>query len=191
MRDAKTVLTSTLEKIPISNVDCPSKGSKEEKEMKCCNYRGLIGSLNYLANTSRPDITFVVRSLSRFVQNPGKLHWNQAKHVLRQLKATENRKLYCEKADKMRFVGYSDADCAGKIDSRKSTNGYCFFLNETSGAIIWKSKLQSTVATSTAEAEAAALFAATQELIFLRELGAEFGLSNHYQVLSSLTIRLV
>ena len=32
---------------------------------------------------------------------------------------------------------------------------------------MWNSKLQSTVATSTAEAEAAVLFAATQELIFL------------------------
>ena len=77
----------------------------------------------------------------------------------------------------MRIIGYSDADWAGKIDSRKSTSGYCFFLNETSGAVSWHSKLQSTVATSTAEAEAAALFAATQELVFLRELGAELGMS--------------
>ena len=51
--------------------------------MKCCNYRGLIGSLNYLANVSRPDITIAVRSLSRFVQNPGRQHCNQAGHVLR------------------------------------------------------------------------------------------------------------
>ena len=73
----------------------------------------------------------------------------------------------------MRILGYSDADWASKIDSRKSTRCYCFFLNETSGAISWNSKLQTTVVTSTAEAEAAALFAATQKLIILRELGAE------------------
>ena len=77
----------------------------------------------------------------------------------------------------MRIIGYSDADWAGKIDSRKSTSDYCFFLNETSGAISWHSKLQSTVAMSTAEAQAAALLAATQELVFLRELGAELGMS--------------
>ena len=77
----------------------------------------------------------------------------------------------------MRIIGYSDADWAGKIDSRKSTSGYCFFLNETSGVISWHSKLQSTVATSTAEVEAAAFFAATQELVFLRDLGAELGMS--------------
>ena len=145
--------------------------------MKCCNYRGLNGSLNYLANTSRPDITFVVRSLNRFVQNPGRQHWNQAKHVLRHLKATKIRKLIYEKTDEMSIGGYSDAYWAGKIDSRKSTSVYCFFLNETSSAISWNSKLQRTVATSIAEAEATALFAATQELIFLRELGAELGMT--------------
>ena len=57
MTDAKTAFTPALEKVPISSVDCFSKGSEEEKEMKCCNYRGLIGGLNYLANTTRPDIT--------------------------------------------------------------------------------------------------------------------------------------
>ena len=85
-----------------------------------------------------------------------------------------------EKADQIRIVGYSDADWAGKIDSRKSTSGYCIFLNETSGALSWDSKLQTTVATSTADAEAAALFAATKEMIFLRELGAELGMSKSF-----------
>ena len=96
---------------------------------------------------------------------------------MRSLKSTKNRKLIYEKAEQMRIIGYSDADWAGKINSRKSTSGYCFFLNETSGAIRWHSKLQSTVATSTAKAEAAALFAATQALVFLRELGAELCMS--------------
>ena len=65
--------------------------------MKCCSYRGLFGSLNYLANASKPDLTFVVRSLSRFVQYPGRQQWIQAKHVLRYLKATKIRKLIHEK----------------------------------------------------------------------------------------------
>ena len=98
---------------------------------------------------------------------------------MRYLKATKIRKIY-EKADQIRIVGYSDADWAGKIDSRKSSSGYCFFLNETSGAISWNSKLQTTVPTSTAEAEAAAVFAPTEELIFLKELGAELGMSKSF-----------
>ena len=173
LSDAKTVFAPALEKVPITRVDCPSKGNKEEKEMKCCNDRGLIGSLNCLANTSRPDITFVIRSLSRFVQNPGRQHWNQAEHFLRYVKATKNRKLIYKKADQTRILGYSDADWAGEKDSRKPTCGYWFFLNEISGASSWNSKLQSAVATSTVETDATALFAATQELIFLKELGTE------------------
>ena len=35
--DAKTAFTPALGKVPISSVDCPSKGSKEEKEMMCCD----------------------------------------------------------------------------------------------------------------------------------------------------------
>ena len=135
MSDAETVFTPALENVPISSVDCLSKGSNEEKEMKCCNYRGSFDSRNYLANTSRPDITFVVISLSRFVQNPGRQDWNQTNHVLRHLKTTKNRKLAYEKADEMKMLGHSDVDWAGKINSRKSLSGYCFFLYKISGAI--------------------------------------------------------
>ena len=42
--------------------------------------------------------------------------------------------------------------------------------------MIWSSKLQTTVATSTAEAEAMLLFAASQELEFLRGLANEIGI---------------
>ena len=122
-------------------------------------------------------MTFVVRSLSRFVQNPGRLRWSQAEHVMRYLKATKNRKLVYENADESRIVGCSDAVWAGTIVSRKSTCDYCFFPNETSGAISWNSELQTTEATSTAEAEAAAVLAATHKLIFPRELCAELGIS--------------
>jgi hypothetical protein len=39
-------------------------------------YSQIIGSLMYLASTTRPDILFVVSKLSRFVSNPGDDHWN-------------------------------------------------------------------------------------------------------------------
>ena len=48
-------------------------------------------------------------------------------------------------------VGYTDSDFAGCVDSRKSTTGYCFKFGN--GAILWKSKLQECIATSTTEAE--------------------------------------
>ena len=60
--------------------------------MKRYFYPGLIGSLNYLANTKRLDVTFEVRTLCRHNQNPGREYWIIRKPVLRNLKATKSKK---------------------------------------------------------------------------------------------------
>jgi len=46
-------------------------------------FRGMVGSLLYLASWTRPDIAFSVSELSRFVSNPGKSHLEAAKRVFR------------------------------------------------------------------------------------------------------------
>ena len=48
------------------------------------------------------------------------------------------------------LVAYSDADYAGDVNDRKSTSGFVFLKN--GAAISWRSKKQSVVAQSTAEA---------------------------------------
>ena len=137
----------------------------------------MIGCLKYLANTTRPDIIYAVRAISRYLQNPGRKHWLQGKHILRSVKAPNCRKLTYRNSEKLELTGVSDADQAGKIDDRKSTSGSCFSLNSESGAISWSSKLQTTVVTSTAKAKAMLLFAASQELEFLRGLANEIGIN--------------
>ena len=54
----------------------------------CEAYRAMVGSLLYVAQWTRPDISFSVSELSRFVSNPGKEHVEQAKRVFRYLKQT-------------------------------------------------------------------------------------------------------
>ena len=54
----------------------------------CEVYRAMVGSLLYVAQWTRPDISFSVSELSRFVSNPGKEHVEQAKRVFRYLKQT-------------------------------------------------------------------------------------------------------
>ena len=70
---------------------------------------------------------------------------------------------------------YADADLAGDIGTRKSTTGFCMVLN--GGVINWSSKLQATVAVSTAEAETIAGTEAVKQImhlrLFLKELGQE------------------
>jgi len=69
--------------------------------------------------------------------------------------------------------GYVDADWAGDVDARRSTTGFIFTLN--GGPVSWASKRQSTVATSTAEAEYVAAAMATKEALWLRKLLSALG----------------
>ena len=66
------------------------------------------------------------------------------------------------------LIGYSDSDWAGDLDDRKSVSGYMFKL--CGAPISWRSKNQTSVALSTAEAEYVALFIATQEAVWLKQL---------------------
>ena len=45
----------------------------------------IIGSLMYLASATRPDISFAISKLSRFVSNPGDDHWKALERVMRYL----------------------------------------------------------------------------------------------------------
>jgi hypothetical protein len=51
-----------------------------------CN--SLIGSLQYAASTTRPDISMSMPRLSRFLAQPSSKHWKAGKNVLRYLKGT-------------------------------------------------------------------------------------------------------
>ena len=71
------------------------------------------------------------------------------------------------------MCGYSDADWAGDIESRRSTSGYAFMMS--GGCISWRSKKQRTVALSSTEAEYMALSEATQEAVWLKVFLCELG----------------
>ncbi len=64
---------------------------------------------------------------------------------------------------------YVDSDCAGCPDTRRSTSGFVLMLN--GAAVTWKSKRQSVVALSTAEAEASSIISSmVQEVVYSRRL---------------------
>ncbi len=93
-------------------------------------------------------------------------HWKSIKHIMRYLNGTRNYGLLYDKEKVTDFIGYSDADWAGDLDDCRSTSGYLFKLSRA--AVSWRSKKQSCVTLSTAEAEYMALACATQEAVWMQ-----------------------
>jgi hypothetical protein len=131
-------------------------------------YSHLVGSLNYLATWTRPDIAFPVSQLARHMKAPGHKHLSAAKHVLRYLKGTLSLGiLYSpDLPDANRLISFSDADWATCPDTRRSVGAFVHFLN--GGAVHWKTKLQGGVSTSTTEAEFIAASKAADDVAWFR-----------------------
>lgn len=150
---------------------------RERSDMAAVPYRSAVGSLMYAMVAIRPDIAAAVGAVSRFAENPGQQHWLAVKRVMRYLRGTSNWALHIGGSSdgSIALVGYSDADWAGDLDTRRSTTGYAFTLG--SGSITWASKRQATVAQSTTEAEYMAVSSAAREAMWLRQLLADLRIS--------------
>ncbi|MFN9111482.1 MAG: reverse transcriptase domain-containing protein, partial [Bacteroidota bacterium] len=145
----------------------------EEERVEAPVMQQLVGCMTYLANGTRPDIAYAVQALSHFVLDPSINHLRAAKRVLRYLSSTRRAGIrYAAGVPNM--VAYADADFAGDRDSRRSTSGIAILF--AGGPLLARSKRQSTVALSTAEAELVALTDCAKEVQYFRNLLRELGL---------------
>ncbi|XP_057851979.2 secreted RxLR effector protein 161-like [Cryptomeria japonica] len=163
MADCKPLSTPMEQNLKLSSNDSSDL-------VDATSYRQLVGSLIY-ATTTRPDISFSVGVLSRFMQQPRATHWLAAKRVLRYLQGTQNYGLKYSKISKFSLLSYSDSDYAGDMDDGKSTSGYLMSLGSV--VISWKSKKQPVPTLSSAEAEYIAASEATREILWLRRILAD------------------
>ena len=129
-------------------------------------YWEAIGSLMYMAVTTHPDISFVVSTLSQFLENLGEVHWEAMKQVFRYLAGTRGHALTYG-GEKQELTGYMDADGASQ-DHQWAISGYTFFID--GGTVSWSSHKWELVTLSTAEAEYVAATHAVKEGIWLRRL---------------------
>ena len=111
-------------------IEAQLKLNKEggRRSMYVTLYKSLIGSLRCLLHM-RPDMTYSISILSRYMMNPTSDHWTTTKRVLRYLKSTIDFSLIYKKGMKdLNVVGYSGSDFSGDVEDRKSTSGQVFFL---------------------------------------------------------------
>jgi hypothetical protein len=118
----------------------------------------------YAMVCTRPDIAHAVGVVSRYMNNPGKEHWEAVKWILKYLRGTTTHAL---------CFGGSDTFLQGYFDYLGSTTGYVFTIGGTT--ISWVSKLQKVFALSTAEAEYVAATEASKEMIWLQRFMEELG----------------
>jgi hypothetical protein len=106
---------------------------------------------------------------------PRSVHYAVVLRILRYVKGTLFHGLHFSSHSSLDLRVYSDADWAGDPTDRRSTTSYCFLLGDS--LISWRSKKQSVVARSSTEAEYRALADTTSELLWLRWLLHDIGVS--------------
>ncbi|GJR12662.1 ribonuclease H-like domain, reverse transcriptase, RNA-dependent DNA polymerase [Tanacetum coccineum] len=120
-------------------------------------YKSLIGRLRYLLHT-RPDLSYSVGLLSRFMQEPREQHMKAIRQVLRYIKGTLNFGITYYKKSGCKLHGFSDSSYGINIEEGKGTTGIVFYFGNSQ--ISWSSRKQLTVALSSCESEFMAATAA-------------------------------
>jgi hypothetical protein len=136
-------------------------------------YRSMVGSLMYASCSTRPDITHATNMVARGMANPSDLDMNRAKKIFKYLASSRYygllyRPPHPHQGGAVILHGYCDADYGGDLIDRKSTTGYCTFLNNN--LITWASKKQQTVALSSCESEYMAITEVAKEIMWMRIL---------------------
>ena len=178
-----------------------SRTLTEEEHLK---YRSIIGSLLFVANTVRLDISFATSLLSRYLVNPRMLHLKAAYRVLQYIVQTKEFFIeyspngqtvhfkdfrYLDKTKDVKIDDYgkqseffltvlSDSDFAADLKDRKSQSGSCTFLNNN--LISWSSRKQTCVSLSSTESEYVALAESAKSGLYFNNLLKEINLTTSY-----------
>ena len=156
-----------------------TKATDEEvAQAKELPYQELCGALCWVITWVRIECSTIMSMLGQHNARWSKAHFEVALGVLKYLEGTANHGLkYTRSAEfnaKNCITGYSDADLAGDIDTRRSRTGKLVLC--AGGPITSKSSLQNVVQLSTAAAETIALNDTVQDVSVIRNTLAEMGL---------------
>ena len=99
------------------------------------------------------------------MHSPKQIHLDAVFRVMRYLKSAPGKCLFFARHGHTQVEAYTDADWAGSVTDRRSTTGYCSFVG--GNLVTWRSKKQSVVARSSAEAEFRAMAQGVCELLWV------------------------
>ena len=131
-------------------------------------YRSLLGTLNHIGVSTRPDIAYAVSILSKYLNRPSIYHLHAAKRIIRYLYTTRSCGIRFRSGGGFNLKTYTDSDWAGEVDERKSHTGVVITLN--GAAIHWMSTTQHIITISSAEAEIIALKQGAKDTIWIRNI---------------------
>jgi hypothetical protein len=142
----------------------------------------VIGMLGYLQGHSRSNTTFSTSQCARFIHCTKRSHEEALERIGQYLKATGDKGLIVHPKNhkgRLDIDCYVDADFAGlwgyedKQDPScvKSRTGYVIFIADC--PVVWVSRLQTDITTSTMEAEYSALSTAMRDVLPIKMLATE------------------
>ena len=194
---------STTQQMFDDYATAPRAGSAEYCDLETAagfSYRSVLGALIYAYVVARPDIGYAVTTLARFSDHPAKVHYDALRRVARYLRMTKNWGLlywrntllsslppgdfnplasdlslpeFPQPQSSTELAGYVDAAHATDLVTRRSITGLVFMF--CGGPLAYKSKIQSTVSTSSTEAEFLAAVHAAKIAKYLRSILSELG----------------
>jgi hypothetical protein len=136
-----------------------------------------VGKLNYLAQTTHPDIMYTVHQIAKYSADPREPHGEAILYLVRYLKKSRELGICFSPKSEKGFECYCDADFSGNWtftiadvnpSTSKSRSGWAIFY--AGCPIIWASKLQTQNALSTTEAEYIAMSMSLRDVIPIMEL---------------------
>jgi hypothetical protein len=169
LENAKSVPTP----LPEGYQPLPNKSSIDP-EIRA-SYQQVIGSLLYIMLGTRPDIAYAVTKLAQFAANPSQEHLNRALYICRYLIGTADYALIYDGNSDGGLIAYADSDWASDPNTRKSTTGYLVKL--AGGVFSWNSRAQKSIALSSTEAEYMSLSDTSRQVVWIRSLFEELGIT--------------
>ena len=154
------------------------------------HYRSVIGMLNYLEKTSKPELAYAVHQCARFCENPRLSHERAVHKIVRYLTTTKDKGIIFKPDKTKGIVCHVDADFAANWNLVEGDNPASvlsrtgFVITYAGCPLIWASRLQTEIALSTTEAEYIALSQAMKEIIPLINILGE--VKRYFKVIDDL-----